>query len=188
MTTTPELFTVEESHGKPRLTAPRLSDVGTVETGDDRARNHDAKGQFALRNKAAAGRAAKRALTAPLRAARERLQETGDLPRSVADELLRDALAVFGSAKVELGSSSVFVLANAVSFATESVLAGFFTNQAAAAGFDTARGAELLEMAQRCEQCAQRAMTAALAAAKALSKQGRAAAGNLATFWAGDDE
>jgi hypothetical protein len=165
-----ELFTVEQSHGKARLTAPRLSDVGSVPTDGELSRDRGERGQFAPGNRAAADRSSKRALTAPLRAARKRLQDLGEaLPRPVADELLRDALAVYGSARVELGSSSVFVLANIVSFATESVLAGYFTKQAADSGFETEPGAAYLEQAQRCEQCAQRAMTAALAAAKALS-------------------
>lgn len=168
-TKSPQLFTVEQSHGKPRLTGPRPSDLGAVEPGDERARNHDAKGRFAPGNAAGRDRSAKRALTAPLRAARRRLLEAVNQPGAVADELLRDALAVYGSAKVELGSSSVFVLANVVSFATETVLAGYFAKQAAADGFDTPRGAELLELAHRCESQSQRAMTAALAAAKALS-------------------
>lgn len=165
-----DLFTIETSHDKPRLTAPRLSDVGTVATVCEPSQDRGARGRFAAGNQVAANRSAKRALTAPLRAARKRLQDLGDaLPHPVADELLRDALAVYGSARLELGSSSVFVLANVVSFATESVLAGYFTKQAADADFNTERGAAHLEQAQRCEQCAQRAMTAALAATKALS-------------------
>jgi hypothetical protein len=166
-----DLHTIELSHGKPRLTAPRLSDVGAVEAGAERLRNHDEKGRFVPGNAAGRDRNAKRALTAPLRAARARLLAADDtLPRSVADELLRDALAVYGSAKSELGSSSVFVLANLVTFATESVLSGYFAKQAAEQGFDTARGGQLLELGHKCETQAQRAMTAALAARKALPK------------------
>lgn len=171
-----DLHTLEQSRGKARLTRPRLSDVGTVPTVDERSRDRVAGGLFAPGNKAAVGRTAKRALTAPLRAARTRLRELdGGLPAPIADELLSDAMSVFNSARVELGSSSVFVLSNAVMFATESVLAGHFAKQAAVAGFDTERGAELLEMAHRCETQAQRAMTAALAAVKALPKRGKTA-------------
>jgi len=169
-----ELFTVEDSHGKPRLTAPRLSDLGTVPTDDERSRDRVAGGLFAPGNKAAQGRTAKRALTAPLRAARKRVQELGEgLPAPVADGLLSDAMAVFNSARLELGGSSVFVLANAVSFATESVLSNYFFKLAAEAGFDTEIGAAHLASAQRCEQCAQRAMTACLAAKKAIGSPKR---------------
>ncbi len=179
MATNPELFTVEQSHGKARLTQPRPSDLGSVEADDERRRNHRANGTFAPGNRAAFNRSAKRALTAPLRAARTRLEALGEgLPRPVADELLQAALAVYGSARVELGSSSVFVLANLIAFATESVLAGYFAKEAAAAGFDTERGGELLELGHRCETQSQRAMTAALAAVKALSGK-RAKAGRV---------
>lgn len=192
MADSPELFTVEQSHGKPRLTPPRPSDLGSVEADDERLRNHRANGTFAPGNRAAFNRSAKRALTAPLRAARTRLEALGEgVPRPVADELLQAALAVYGSARVELGSSSVFVLANLITFATESVLAGYFAKEAATAGFDTERGGELLERGHRCETQAQRAMTAALAAVKALPKRGKA--GRVidaieAAAAAGDDE
>jgi hypothetical protein len=171
-----DLFTFEESHDKPRLTAPRLSNLGTVGTADERPADHNADGTFASRNRAAANRSAKRALTAPLRAARKRLQDLGDaLPRPVADELLHDALAVYGSARLELGSASVFVLSNLVMFATESVLAGYFAKQSAEEGFATKEGARLLVLAHACEQQAQRAMTAALAAVKVVGKRGKTA-------------
>jgi hypothetical protein len=171
-----ELHTIEASHGKPRLTQPRPTDLGTVATEDERARDRVAGGKFAPGNKAAAGRTAKRALTAPLRAARKRLQEAGEaVVPSDADALLSDAMAVYASARLELGSASVFVLGPTVAFATETVLAGYFAKQAATAGFETERGLELLDAAHRCETQAQRAMTAALAAMKALPKRGRAA-------------
>ena len=164
-----DLFTFEQSHGKPRLTQPRPSDLGSVEAGDDRQRNHNADGTFAARNRAGANRNAKRAVTAPLRAARKRLQELGEgVEPSAADTLQTDAMAVYGSARLELGSSSIFVLANLVTFATEAVLAGYFSKRAGELGFDTEEGASMLEVSHRCETQSQRAMTAALAATKAL--------------------
>jgi hypothetical protein len=187
--TDPELFTIEQTKGKRRLTAPRLSNLGTVGTVDDRQANHNADGTFATRNRAAADRSAKRALTAPLRAARTRLQDLGEgVTPPVADELLRDALAVYGSARVELGSSSVFVLANLISFATESVLAGYFARKSGDAGFDTELGAGLLELTHRCETQAQRAMTAALAAQKALPKRAKGRAAIPAGFEPDDED
>src|SRR5262245_24993220 len=62
---TNELFTIEESHGKARLTAPRPSDLGAVPTETERGRDHDARGRFKPGNRAQVGKAAKRALTAP---------------------------------------------------------------------------------------------------------------------------
>ncbi len=167
-----ELHTIEPSHGKERLTAPRLSDVGTVPAADERSRDRGEHGRFKSGNKAAVGRSAKQALTAPLRDARERLRMVLEgQARPEADELLGAALTVFASARLELGSSSVFVLSNLVSFAAGSVLGQRFTVLATQAGLASARGAELLDLAHRCEQQAQRAMTAALAASKALTKR-----------------
>lgn len=169
-----ELFTIEQSHGKPRVTGPRPSDLGTVPTGRDRSRNHGADGRFQPGNDAARDRGAKRALTAPLRAARTRLREAveGQDPDE-ADALLGAAMAVYASARAELGSNSTFVAAPCVTFATESVLAGYFTTLAAKAGFCTEQGAAYLKLAHDCETHAQRAMTSALAAAKALGGKRR---------------
>lgn len=164
-----ELHTFEVSHGKPRLTAPRPTDLGTVEPVGDRGRDHDAKGRFVPGNRAAVGKSARRALTAPLRAARTRVREAvGGEARPVADELLNDALAVFGSVRVELDSRSVLVLGPAVTYATETVLAGYFVKLAAEKGLETEEGARLLGLAHACETQATRALTAALAAAKAV--------------------
>jgi hypothetical protein len=172
-----ELFTHELSKGKVRQTGARLSDLGTVPTEDERSRDRGERGRFKAGNKAAANRSAKQALTAPLRAARTRVREAVEgQGRSLADALLSDAMAVYASARLELGSASVFVLAPLTSFATESVLAQHFTKLAAELGFDTERGLLMLETAHRCETQAQRAMTAALAAKKALPKAGKAAA------------
>jgi hypothetical protein len=164
-----DLFTIEQSHDKPRLTQPRPSDLGTVETGADRRQDHNADGTFAAGNKAAADRSAKRALTAPLRAATARVRAVteGQAP-SETDALLADAMAVYSSVRRELGTRRTLVLSAVAVHAAESVLAGYFINRAAAVGLDTKQGAALIEMAHRCETQAARAMTAALAATKAL--------------------
>jgi hypothetical protein len=56
-----ELFTIETSHEAPRLTRPRLSALGSVETESERRRNHTERGTFARGNHAAEGRGAKTA-------------------------------------------------------------------------------------------------------------------------------
>jgi hypothetical protein len=164
-----ELFTIEESHGKPRLIAPRPSDLGTVPTGHDRRQDHNPDGTFAIRNRAAADRSAKRALTAPLRAALERVRDVteGQAPEQ-ADELLAAAMSIYASARRELGTRSTLVLSALAVHATESVLAGHYVKRAAAVGLESDQGQTLLECAHRCETQAARAMTAALAATKAL--------------------
>lgn len=173
----PELFTVEQSHGKPRLTQPRPSDLGTVPTGIDRKRDHDDQGRFRSGNQAALGRSARGALRAPYKAARERIRlAAADTEPDAADELLADALRVVSAARGELGSRSVFTEGPVITYAVESILAGFYMREAAAAGFLTARGMQLHERAMACEQQATRALTAALAAAKALAaRDGRSA-------------
>ena len=173
MATDSELFTIEQSHGKPRLTGPRPSDLGTVETGGDRGRDRDAGGRFQTGDKAAVGRSAKRALRAAYSAANDRLKSVvGEGP--VADQLLADASAVHRAARLELGTSSVFVEGPSIAYAVESVLAGYFMAEAAQAGFLSDRGLELHQRAMQCETQAQRAMTAALAAVKALKDRRKA--------------
>lgn len=170
MTSANDLHTIEFSHEKPRLTAPRLTDLGTVPTGEDRSRDHAPNGTFAHGNQAAVGRPARTALRAPYREAEKRISEalaSGAVP-SDSDRLLADALAVFHSARRELGSGSAFVQGPTIAYAAETVLAGFFMRAAADAGFLTDRGMQLHDRALACEQAAARAMTAALAAAKAL--------------------
>jgi hypothetical protein len=170
-----ELFTIEASHGKDRLTGPRPTDIGTVPTAEDRSRDHTAAGTFALGNQAAVGRSARTALRSPYRAAEKRISEalaSGAEP-SDSDRLLADALAVFHSARRELGSASAFVQGPTIAYAVETILAGYFMSEAAAAGFMTDRGLALHERAMACEQAAGRAMTAALAATKALSARRR---------------
>lgn len=165
-----ELHTIEQSHGKPRLTRPRPTDLGTVPTGADRSRDQDAAGRFTHGNQAARGRGARSALRAPYRAAARRISEALDVGAEpeTADVLLHDAMLVFETARAELGSRSVFVQGPTIAYAIETTLAGYFHAAAAKAGHDTDAGAALLERAQSCETHAARAMTAALAAVKAL--------------------
>lgn len=169
-----ELHTIELSHGKARLTQPRLSDLETVATVGEPSGDRGPGGRFTHGNRAASGARAKKAIGAPLRDARRRvLEATEGQPASDADELLRDALTVYRRARLELNADSVFVLSVLAQFATQSILAQYFTKRAAEAGFDTEKGLVLLEQGQRCEQQSQRAMTAALAATKALPKADR---------------
>lgn len=166
------LHTIEVSHEKPRLTRPRPSDLGTVETGEDRSQDHGSDGRFQPGNQAAANRSARRALRAPLRAARDRIAAAQAEPE-VADRLLADALAVFEAARAELGTRSVFAQGPTIAYAVETILAGFYMQQAAAEGFLTERGMKLHERAMACETQAARSMTAALAATKALGGKKR---------------
>jgi hypothetical protein len=173
----PELFTVEVSHGKPRLTGPRPTDLETVPTGYDRERDQDGRGRFTSGNKAAVGRGARKAIRAPYDAAKERISEAlekhPDVEPAVADVLLRDALLIFNACRAELGTRSVWAQGPTVAYAIETTLAGYYMQEAAAAGFLTERGEHLHDRAMACETQAARAMTAALAATKALARKTR---------------
>lgn len=165
----------EQNRGKVRLIPTRPTDIGAVPAGGDRDRDHDAKGRFMPGNKAGVGKSARRALTAPLRAARARVREaTQGEPASVGDELLSHALAVFGSVGLELDTRSVLVGGPAVTYATETILGGYFVKQAIERGLETEEGARLLGLAHACETQATRALTAAMAAAKAISGRKKA--------------
>jgi hypothetical protein len=186
-----ELHTIELSHGKPRLTAPRLTDLGTVPTGEDRSADHGRDGRFLPGNRAAADKSARRALTAPLRAARTRLQRAVEgEPVSKVDELLAGAESVYAASRRELGVRSTLVLGRLATHATDSVLYGYFIQRATEVGLETAQGAALLELAHGCDTRATRAMTAALAGAKALAGSGRKRRGKTvpAGFEAEEDD
>jgi hypothetical protein len=169
------LFTIEESHGKPRLTQPRPSDVGTVETGSDRRVDHDAQGRFTPGNRAAADRSARRALTAPLRAALTRVRAATEAePVDVRDRLLADAMAVYSSTRRELGSRSTMVLWAVSVFASEGILAAHYLERATEVGLESPEGERLHARSQTSQTQAARAMTSALAAAKALGGKRKA--------------
>jgi hypothetical protein len=172
----PELFTIEDSHGRPRLTAPRLSDVGTVPSASEPSPDRAARGRFAPGNQAAKGSHAKRAVTRQVRDARRRVEEAirDAVDPSEADQLMADAWAVYCDAKRDVGHRSILVVAPAVHFASNTILAGYFKNAATASGLKTEEAERLLGLAWQCEQQALRASTAMLANAKALNgKRGR---------------
>ena len=166
----PELHTIELSHDKPRLTAPRLSDVGTVPSASEPSPDRANRGQFAPGNQAAKGSHAKRAVTRQVRDARRRVEEAirDAVDPTEADQLMADAWAVYCDAKRDVGHRSILVVAPAVHFASNTILAGYFKNAATASGLKTEEAERLLGLAWQCEQQALRASTAMLANAKAL--------------------
>lgn len=182
MTASTSLYEHELSHGKPRLTQPRPTALGTVGTVPERSRDHCPDGTFAPGNQAAVGRSARQALRGPYALAEERVSEAlaRRVEPTVADQLLTDALAVYRSAVRELKSGSAFVHGPTISYACEVVLAGYFMARAAEAGFDTEAGQAFHDRAMACEQAAGRASTAALAATKFLGSRSRKKSSALA--------
>lgn len=182
MSSANELFTIERSHGAPRLTAPRPSDLGTVPTEEERSRNHTVTGTFAFNNRAAVGRSAKAVLRKPYREAKRRVCEAlaGQREPADSDRVLGGALALFHAARRELGSGSPLVQGPALTYAVETVLAGFFLSEAAHAGFSTRQGLLMHERAMLCETQANRALATALAAARVVGTGRGNSAGSLA--------
>ncbi len=186
-----ELHTIEQSHGKPRLTAPRLSDLGTVEADGERSADHvpagstDRKpGTFATNNAAGRKRGAKRALRRAYTSARDRVRNAlteaaGALPDGLAlptaDQIMADAFTVHMAGMRELGGESVFVQGHSLVYATETTLYGFYLEAAGQAGLLSEEGMQLHDRAQACATLAARAMTAAIAAQKVLGKRGKTA-------------
>lgn len=167
------LHTIEQSHGKPRLTGPRLTALGTVPTAGERSLNHTARGTFASGNDAARERASKAALRRPYREARKRVREAlaaGAEPE-VADLLLTDALSVYLAAHRELGGGRVLTEGGVIAYATGATLAGYYTAEAVKAGLLTEQGMLLHDRALACEAASSRGLTAALAATKALGRR-----------------
>lgn len=183
-----DLFSIERSHGKPRLTAPRPTDIGTVATDGERHRNQGPDGRALHGNQLAKNRGAKRAAKRHLLEARARVRsavqdalsrgaapEEAEQAVNASDRVLSDALAFYEAARSEAGSSLLFVIGPCAFFGAELAIGNYLLAEAAKAGLTTERGMLLHDRAMACEQAAARAMTAALAAAKALGgkKKGR---------------
>ena len=161
---------IEQNHDGAYVTRTRPSDLETVDTDAERRRNHGPDGRFVPRNDAGRDHGAHRELTKDLRAIRDAVQAVagGALPPQEAREVVATALTLYGASRRALGNRSLVVTPRLLRAAVNDALAGYFTAQAALAGFATARGLELIDAAHRCENRAERAMTSALAFAKAL--------------------
>jgi hypothetical protein len=156
-------MTIEPSHGKPRLTKPR---VGTMHRGAAPEQIEQRREQL---RENARYRGSKEATRAPLKAAagakvRRALGRTAtpEESRLVAE----NALQLATDAAREVAVASPFVAHATTRFGVNAALAGFYTQKAAEAGFDTECGLALLDAAHRCERAAERAMVAASAAVK----------------------
>lgn len=163
---------IEKSHGKARLTRPRLSAVATVPTdGDRRRRDHDESGRFRPGNRASAGRGATRAIERPEAALAAIAAKTPGGPCEPAEleQMLRDVRALYRETRRDLASASPLVLAPAATFARETVLAGYLTAKAFGAGPSTETGIALLDAAHRAEARAERAAVQALTLAQQLA-------------------
>lgn len=144
-------MSIEVSHGKARVTGPRLSDQRDHADGAnavDRARHHDAHGRFARGNRAAVG-------TGPKRAVRHLVCARG---RRVYEAIVRG-----------LGPEpNALACMHAADAVNNHVASSELHEAARAKGIATPEGIALLERAQRASELASRASVAALECARLL--------------------
>ena len=160
---------IEKSHGRTRLTRPRLTDVGqsgpTPEPPRTRSERHVASGQN--RGTKEVSKAAAKALAGE--------QTRRALPSATTPEASRlvaqNALQLYGDITREVGTATCFVANYAMRYSVNASLSAFFTQCAGEAGFDSKRGITMLEAAHRCEARSERAMIAIEAALKAFSRK-----------------
>lgn len=186
------MSTIERSHGKRRLTRPRLSDLA-VTPEHERHRDRDEHGRFLPGNRAGVGRTAVRALTRELHAIAALMgAATASAAQTDSDVAMiaKDVLSLYVVAKRRLADDSPLVLAPALAWARNSVLARYYGEQAIVAGLDTTKGRALIEMAHKCEQRAERSEVAALALAEKLAdaRRGASADDDDSLFYASEDE
>ncbi len=165
-------MTFERSHGKPRLTLPRLRDVAAGVAAGERTRDRDALGRFAPGNAAGRNRTAKRSLTATLRAAAVvALAEVapGSSSPQAGAQIAQHALTLFRAGARELSTDSTLACSHLVRWAVNTALAAHLSAAAVEAGADTERGQQLIERAHACETRAERGSIAALTMARALA-------------------
>jgi hypothetical protein len=164
-------MTFERSHGRSRLTRPRLREVSPSSADGDRPGDRDSLGRFVSGNRAGTAKAAKHALTAPLRAAvAAGVAEAvpGEVAPETRAQVAHAALTLYRAAKRELGPRSTIVLSHLVRWAIGTAVSQHLSLAAAQCGLDTDRGARLLELAHTAEGRAERASVAALTMARAL--------------------
>jgi hypothetical protein len=160
-------MSVENSHGKARLTSPRVSDMADEPTSGEHQAPKHGRG-----NQNAKYRGTQESVRAPLKAAvgdEVRKALGGRVTPQESRLVAGNALQIAGDAQREVGVVSPFVSHHVTRFGVNAALAGFYTQAAAEAGFDTERGLAMMEAAHKCEARAERAMVAADAAAKAFA-------------------
>lgn len=136
-------MTIEQSHGKARPTLPRSSDLATVTgTDDERSRQRDSSGRFAVGNNAGIGRGAKAAV-------RRMLGRGAELTNPEALAVARDADRLFLDTLRELPSTGSTVRHLAALHARHAALAAFWSARASEAGLGTDEGTKAEEQATK---------------------------------------
>lgn len=167
-------MSVERSHGKPRLTRPRLSDTPLIPAElHRRRRDHGADGRFKPGNMAGGGRGANLVIERPEESVLETLGGLAEHAEAV--RVVRDIRTLYRATRSDLASAHPIVRASAAVFARETVLAGVLFAKAAERGLTTPEGMRLLELSHHAEQRAERASVHAVAMAARLVQRRPAA-------------
>lgn len=163
---------IELSHGEPHLARTRPSDLEPVDTSTERNRSQNNRGLAVEGNELAKDRGAKHALTGPLKAIRDGVQDAtgGAIATEDARQVVSAALKLYVANRRSLGTGKVPVLARLVRASVNDALATYYTAEAARVGFGTESGLAFVDAAHRCEARAERSMTAAIAFARAITK------------------
>jgi hypothetical protein len=174
-------MSIEIGQGQPRLTGGRLSDMETPRPAPERPSNVS---EQAAQN--AKHRGTREALSAPLKAvAGEDVRRAlgSDATPEESQLVARNALVIAGDVQRDVGVFSPFIAHHVTRFGVNSALAGYFTQKAAEASFDSDRGLALLEAAHRCEQQGTRAMVAIDAAVRTSARKRDAGDDNKPPPW-----
>ena len=142
-------MTVERSHGKARPTLVRADDLKATDAAPKPREGRTAGGHFAAGNPI--GRGAR--FTHTIRKALGAKAATGE-----ALVVARDARRVFGHVLAALPSDAAPVRALLAVYARHQALNAYYTAKAEAAGLDTPKGLELLQVADRQSQRAERVL------------------------------
>lgn len=159
-------MTIEHSHGKPRLTKPR------VRATRDRASADQPRTRAEQRQENARYRGSKEATRAPLAALVDkavRKAVPSDEPPEASRLVAENALQLAGDLARSVNVAHPLVAHHCTRFGVNAALAGFYTQRAAELGFDSERGLELVDAAHKCEGRAERAQVALDAAVKAFA-------------------
>jgi hypothetical protein len=180
---------IELSHGQPHLTRKRPSDLEAIDTRRERNRSQNKRGLVVEGNELAKDRGAKHALTGPLKAIRDGVQDAagGALATEDARVVVSAALKLYVANRRALGTGKVPVLARLVRASVNDALATFYTAEAARVGFGSEAGLAYVDAAHRCEARAERGMTAAIAFVRAIGT-GRAKGDEIPPWFLADGE
>lgn len=153
-------MTIERSHGKPRPTLPRASDLTVVGTVPERRRNQDERGRVVPDNDLARGRGWKQAL-------RKMLGRGATDSEAIA--VAEDAWRLFVGAMRELPHDGQNVRSLVMRKARHEAMSAYWSAKASLVGLDTEAGIEAEERATVHGQRAERLTVTAIDVATKLA-------------------